>query len=152
MMNRPVKLTLYLVTFFICSLSVYIGLMFVFCETVFTPAPEIDTQFTSNFSKEHFESIKPGMIASQVENLLGQPFTRQGGSVGCWDGGPITIPNSTDVSPSIAVELPLYSEETEVWSYSKRGTFSWFKFAWLEYRVELHNSVVVKVEKCWSAV
>ena len=152
-MNRPVKFSLYLVSFIICVVGIYIGALVAFCETVFWANPEIDTQVTVDFSKEKFGSLSPGMSTSQVEALLGTPFTTQGGTIGCWDGEYIDLPSTPDnLSLPITVEIELPPEGTEVWSYSKRGTFKWFKFAWLEYRVQFGNSKLQKTERCWHAV
>jgi len=121
-----------------------------FAETVYAPSPEIDTRFTDNFSKEKFSAVISGMTSEQILKDLGEPFTRNGGSLGCWDGKeiePSTMNNNLSLPFSESIPLP--EEGTEVWSYSADGACWWFDFAWLEYRIEFRNGIVLKTEKCW---
>ena len=118
-----------------------------FVERVYTPSPEIDTRFTDGFSKEKFNAIISGMKTDQVLKDLGEPFTRNGGSLNCWDGKEVQTPDQ--MSKDFSLDIPLPDEGTEVWSYSEDGGCWWFDFAWLEYRVEFRNGAVVKTEKCW---
>jgi hypothetical protein len=88
------------------------------------------------------------MKADQVPKDLGEPFTRNGGSLGCWDGKEVKLPDQMS-REAFSLDVPLPEEGTEVWSYSADGGCWWFDFAWLEYRIEFRNGVVLKTEKCW---
>ncbi len=121
-------------------------------ESIFKLSPEIDTSFTTNFSKNNFELINTGTNKEQVLSLVGDPFEKYSSSPGsCWDGSSEILPVSNILSGG-SIEFPLPLEETiqeEIWSYSKDGACSWFDFAWLEYRVVFLDNAVVRTEKCW---
>jgi hypothetical protein len=143
-----------LVTLLVVAIGLYVAIIFFAVEQVFPFYPEIDTQFSANFSKSKFEAVSAGMSAKEVEALLGEPFTRtEGGWGGCWDGSRARLSEWLDTSEgSFEIPLPpesLEKESLEVWSYSKDGACSWFDFAWLEYRIEMQNGIVTKKERCW---
>jgi hypothetical protein len=144
-----------LVTLLVVAIGLYVAIIFFAVEQVFPFYPEIDTQFSANFSKSKFEAVSAGMSAKEVEALLGEPFTRTDGGWGggCWDGSRAGFSELLDTS-EFALEIPLppagrEMESPEVWSYSKDGACSWFDFAWLEYRIEMQNGIVTKKERCW---
>ena len=80
--------------------------------------PEIDTRFSSYFSKSDLLKVSAGMNLEEVKNLLGEPLGKKS-----------------------------YPDGKVEWSYSGDGK-AWFgDWAWYDYDVNFMNDVVISVSK-----
>lgn len=83
--------------------------------------PYIDTIFADDFSPEKFEQVKVGMSKTQVEELLGEPFTK--------DSFGIRNPENAN-----EIIMPNDPRAEDCWRYSsdgklgKEGDTSWYSF------------------------
>jgi hypothetical protein len=84
MSTIPINSFLYIIILLVL-LTFAFFVVFLGTEFYFYPYPEIDTFFSSGFSKDNFVKFNKGMYKNKVISLLGEPLSRFSTGYECWN-------------------------------------------------------------------
>ena len=87
--------------------------------------PDIDTEYTPEYSEIHFGQIEAKMTEKEVVTLMGEPFNK----IAVGDG---------------------VKDYDVVWLYTHDGACSWNDFAWKRKQIEFKDGIVIHRGTGWS--